>query len=164
MADSAFGGQGDERALLIGFLDWYRAVVERKVADLSWEQASRPCTRRGLSPLGVVKHLAWVERSWFRRRFLGDEVELFTGPDNAPTFVLADSDTVASVVASYRAAADEARTITAAASLDDVAVGAHAVFGAVSLRWILVHLLEETARHAGHLDVMREDIDGRTGD
>ena len=159
-----FGGQGDERALLTGFLDWYRAVVERKVVDLSWEQASRPCTRSGLSPLGVVKHLAWVERHWFRRRFLGDDVELFSGPDNAPTFELADSDTVERVVAAYRAAADEARTITAAAALDDLAVGAHPVFGAVSLRWILVHLLEETARHAGHLDLMREAIDGRTGD
>ena len=164
MADDALGGQADERALLTGFLDWYRAVVERKVDDLSRDQASRRMTSSGLTPLGVVKHLTWVERHWFQRRFAGETVDLFAGPDNAPTFELAASDSVASVVAAYRAATGDARAITAAAALDDVAVGAHPVFGPVTLRWVLVHLLEETARHAGHLDVMREALDGRTGD
>ena len=164
MADGALGGQAGERELLTGFLDWYRAVVERKVEGLSLEQASRGFTPSGLSALGVVKHLAWVESHWFRRRFAGDDVTLFTGPDNAPTFELDPSDTVATVVASYREAVQHARTITGGASLDDVSVAGHPVFGRVSLRWILVHLLEETARHAGHLDLMREQLDGRTGD
>jgi len=164
VADDALGGQADERAMLTGFLDWYRAVVERKVEGLSVDEASRRMTSSGLTPLGVVKHLTWVERHWFRRRFAGEDVDLYSGPDNAPTFELLASDSVDTVVTDYRAATDESRAVTASAALDDVAAGTHPLFGAVTLRWILVHLLEETARHAGHLDVMREAIDGRTGD
>jgi uncharacterized damage-inducible protein DinB len=164
VADDALGGQADERAMLTGFLDWYRAVVERKVEGLSVDEASRRMTSSGLTPLGVVKHLTWVERHWFRRRFAGEDLDLYSGPDNAPTFEVRSSDSVERVVAGYRAATDESRAVTASAALDDVAVATHPLFGAVTLRWILVHLLEETARHAGHLDVMREAIDGRTGD
>ncbi|HEV2310158.1 MAG TPA: DinB family protein [Acidimicrobiia bacterium] len=164
MTDGALGGQADERELLTGFLDWYRAVVARKVDGLSWEEASRHMTASGLTPLGVVKHLAWVERHWFQRRFAGLELDLHSGPENAPTFELGPSDTVVSVVDDYAVATEESRAVTAGASLDDVSVHPHPIFGPVTLRWVLVHLLEETARHAGHLDVMREALDGRTGD
>jgi Protein of unknown function (DUF664) len=164
VTDAAFGGQADERELLTGFLDWYRAVVGRKVEGLSLAQASRPMTPSRLTPLGVVKHLTWVERHWFQRRFVGADVELYEGPDNAPTFQLDASDTVASVRTDYDLAAGASRAIAAAAALDDVAARPHPIFGPVTLRWVLVHLLEETARHAGHLDVMREALDGRTGD
>ncbi len=162
MTEAALGGQADERELLTGFLDWYRAVAARKVDGLSPEQASRHLTASGLSPLGVVKHLAWVERGWFQLLFAGGDLNLHA--DNTRTFELTASDTVASVVADYAAATDESRAVTEAASLDDVAVHAHPIFGPVTLRWVLVHMLEETARHAGHLDVMREALDGRTGD
>jgi uncharacterized damage-inducible protein DinB len=164
VADEAFGGQADERELLTGFLDWYRAVTARKVDGLSLAQASRPMTPSGLTVLGVVKHLTWVERHWFQRRFAGAHVQLYEGPDNAPTFGLDASDTVATVLADYDTAVQESRAVAAAAALDDVAARPHPIFGAVTLRWVLVHLLEETARHAGHLDVMREALDGRTGD
>ena len=162
MTDAALGGRADERGLLTGFLDWYRAVVARKVDGLSLEQASRRLTASGLTPLGVVKHLAWVEQGWFQQFFAGTDIDL--RPDNASSFELAPSDTVASVVADYATATDESRALAAAASLDDIAVNAHPIFGSVTLRWVLVHMLEETARHAGHLDVMREALDGRTGD
>ena len=164
MTDEAFGGQADERELLTGFLDWYRAVAGRKVDGLSLSQASQPMTPSGLTALGVVKHLTWVERLWFQWRFAGADVELYQGPDNAPTFQLDASDAVAAVLADYEAATDASRAVTAAAALDDVAARPHPIFGPVTLRWVLVHLLEETARHAGHLDVMREALDGRTGD
>jgi hypothetical protein len=163
VTSGALGGQGDERELLTGFLDWYRAVVERKAEGLTLAQASEPMTPSGLSVLGIVKHLAWVEQLWLQSRFAAD------GPpdpfeDNTVTFELTGADTVESVVADYRHQVERGQAIAAQASLDDVSPYAHPLFGQVSLRWVLVHLLEETARHAGHLDLMRERIDGRTGD
>lgn len=164
MADRRLGGQGGERELLSGFLDWYRAVAEHKVEGLSRAQASEPMTPSGLSALGVVKHLAWAERLWFRWYFAGADVSLHPGDDNSVTFRLDDDDTVPSVVAAYRAETQEAWAITNGAPLDELSAREHELFGAVSLRWVLVHMLEETARHAGHLDLMRERLDGRTGD
>jgi len=165
VADDSLGGQAPERELLSGALDWYRAVVVRKVDDLSFEQATRVLTPSGLSPLSIVQHLAWVECVWFRWRFAAEDVSIFTGgSDNSVTFELRPGDVVESVVASYRDEAEHARRIVAGASLDDVSVRESPLYGRVTLRWILVHLLEETARHAGHLDLMRERLDGRTGD
>jgi hypothetical protein len=165
MGDDQFGGRSAERAMLCGFLDWYREVVIRKVEGLAEEDAARVMTPSGLSPLGVVRHLAWVERLWFRSRLAGEDVTLFTGPENSVTFRLEPTDTVASVVAAYRAEIEPAHRIVAAvASLDDLSARPHQLFGFVSVRWVLVHLIEETARHAGHLDVMREQLDGATGD
>src|SRR6266540_2924662 len=129
-SSSPLGGQAREVDLLNGFLDWYRAVVENKVADLSLEDASRVMTPTGLSPLGIVKHLAYVEKSWFKARF----------------------------------AAEEEKVSADGAALDELSKSTSPHYGVVSLRWILVHMLEETARHAGHLDLMREQIDGKTGD
>lgn len=154
-----------ERELLNGFLDWYRAVVERKVADLSLEDATRIMTPTGMSPLGIVKHLGDVERRWFRLRFAGEDVAILRADDDPNAdFRIEPGDTVASVVDFYREAADDSRRITAQASLDDVSATESPHYGHVSLRWILVHMIEETARHAGHLDLMREQIDGKTGD
>jgi hypothetical protein len=163
VTSGALGGQGDERELLTGFLDWYRAVVERKAEGLTLAQASEPMTPSGLSVLGIVKHLAWVEQLWLQARFAADGPPDPLG-DNSVTFELIGADTVESVLAGYRDQVDRGRAIAARASLDDVSAYEHPVFGQVSLRWVLVHLLEETARHAGHLDLMRERIDGRTGD
>jgi len=157
---SALGGRADERELLNGFLDWYRSVVENKVADLSLEDASRVMTPTGLSPLGIVKHLAYVERGWFNVRFAAEEVKV----DPDAVFRVEPEDTVASVLAFYRDSVKESRRIAAGASLEDVSKSESPHYGSVSMRWILVHMLEETARHGGHLDLMREQIDGRTGD
>jgi hypothetical protein len=164
VTSGALGGQGDERELLTGFLDWNRAVVERKAEGLTRAQASEPMTPSGLSLLGVVKHLAWVEQLWLQRRFAGADGPPDPLDDNSVTFELAGADTVESVLADYRRQVERGRAIAARASLDDVSPFEHPLFGHVSLRWVLVHLLEETARHAGHLDLMRERIDGRTGD
>ena len=149
--------------MLEGFLDWYRAVVVRKVQGLTREQAARVMTPSGLSPLGVVAHLAAVEYGWFEESFLGLPARAALGAHG--DFAIESDDTVESVVAQYDEACAQSRDIAAAASsLDAVAVVEHRHWGQVTLRWILVHMIEETARHAGHLDLMREQIDGRTGD
>jgi uncharacterized damage-inducible protein DinB len=162
-ASDALGGRSSESVMLIGFLDWYHAVVEHKVQGLSSSDATRVFTATGLSPLGVVAHLAAVEIGWFAETFAGEAVD--PEWDDHGSFRLRDDDSVESVLAEYRAACARSRAIIdAASSLDALSENADEFRGNVSLRWILVHMLEETARHAGHLDLMRESIDGRTGD
>ena len=85
--------------------------------------------------------------------------------DDHGSFRIREGDTVDSVIAEYRQACEQSRhVVSLAATLDDLSVRADEYRGHVSLRWVLVHMIEETARHAGHLDIMRETIDGRTGD
>jgi uncharacterized damage-inducible protein DinB len=157
------GGRAEEPALLAGFLDWYRSVVVHKVQGLSLEDAARVMTPTGMSPLGIVAHLAAVEVGWFAETFAGEVVD----PDweDHGEFRLRATDSVDSIVAEYEAACERSRSIVdKAASLDQLSAVADPYRGRVSLRWIFVHMLEETARHAGHLDIMREQIDGATGD
>jgi uncharacterized damage-inducible protein DinB len=162
-ASDHLGARADERTMLDGFLDWYRAVVTRKVEDLSLDDATRVMTPTGLSPLGVVAHLAAVEVGWFVETFAGEPVDPVW--DDHGSFRMRDDDSVASVVTEYRRACDRSRAIAAAApTLDQLSARTDEYRGNVTLRWILVHMIEETARHAGHLDLMREQIDGRTGD
>lgn len=163
MNDDVLGVRRPERELLTGFLDWYRQVIANKVEGLTLEQASTVMTPTGLSPLGIVKHLTWVEAAWFRDTFAGEPVgDEVSNPDS---FRLTADDTVESVVAGYHDECAHSRRISdAAPSLDAHSAQTAKIRGHVSLRWILVHMLEETARHAGHLDFMRETLDGRTGD
>jgi len=164
--EDSLGVRRDEGETLEGFLDWYRAVVERKVDGLSLDQATAIMTPSGLCPLGVVKHLGWVERGWFREIFLGDDVDVIDmDGDNSAEFEITPDDTIEAVLAFYRAEVEQARRVVAGAtSLDALSARATSFREHVSLRWIMVHMLEETARHAGHLDLMRETIDGQTGD
>jgi len=165
MTSDALGGTADEFTLLTGFLDWNRAVVERKAEGLTRAQAVQPMTPSGLSVLGVIQHLAWVERGWFRSRFAGEEVQLIAADgDRTSQFAIADDGTIESVLAFYRDEIARARVITDSATLEELSRARSPHYGIVSLRWILVHMIEETARHAGHLDLMREQIDGHTGD
>jgi len=166
-ADDRLSAMRPERPTLTGFLDWNRAVAANKLRGLGDDDARRLLTPTGLSALGILSHLAWAERLWFRFRFAGEElegVEMIAG-DNSPTFVVADGTTVAEVISAYEEECERSRRIAdAAPSLDDLAVHVHRIYGKTSLRWILVHMIEETARHAGHLDLMREGLDGSTGD
>ena len=87
-------------ATIQGFLDWYRAVVERKVDGLTFDQATTVMTPSGLCPLGVLKHLGWVEQGWFRDIFVGEDVEAIYGDgDNSPEFAIDADDTCESIVA-----------------------------------------------------------------
>lgn len=165
MEDNLGVRQGD-RETLEGFLDWYRAVVERKVDGLTLSDARLVMTPTGMSALGIVKHLGWVERGWFRETFAGEDVdEIDVDGDNSVEFAIGNDDTVESVIAFYRAEVEHSRRVFRdAPSLDALSARETSYREQVSLRWIMVHMLEETARHAGHLDLMRERIDGQVGD
>ena len=119
-----------------------------------------------MSALGIVRHLGWVERGWFRETFAGEDIEAIdTDGDNSAEFAIGSEDTVESVVDFYRAEVEEARRVVREApSLDALSVKETSFRERVSLRWIMAHMLEETARHVGHLDLMRENIDCQVGD
>jgi hypothetical protein len=159
---------GDERTTLVAFLDYYRAVLARKVEGLADEEARRAaCPPSDLTLLGIVRHMADVERSWFRRSLVGEDAPpIFYGPahpdgDDDGDFHPPPDATVAEALAAYWAEIEVARRNTEAAALDDLEQRERASF---NLRWILVHMIEEYARHCGHADVLRQAIDGATGD
>jgi hypothetical protein len=164
--DDPLGVRRSERETLEGSLDWCRAVVERKIAGLTREDATRVMTPTGMSALGALKHLGWVERGWFRETFAGEEVEtLDVDGDKSSQFAIDADETVASVIGFYRSEVEESRRVCRAApSLDALSAKEALLRGQVTLRWTMVHMLEETARHAGHLDLLRECIDGQVGD
>jgi uncharacterized damage-inducible protein DinB len=154
---------GPEKGTLEGFLDWQRATVLWKVEGLSDADLRRPMTASGMTMLGVVKHLAYVERWWFQTVFLDRDVSYpWTDEDPDADFRIEPEESTADVLALYTQETAEARAIVEAAPLDDEST--HPRRTGYSLRWILAHMLEETARHNGHLDLMREVIDGVTGE
>ncbi|HEY2551478.1 MAG TPA: DinB family protein [Streptosporangiaceae bacterium] len=146
-----------ERAILEAFLDLQRAVVVRKVYGLTREQAVRRLVPSVTTLAGLVKHLAAVEREWFGQVLAGDP-----GSAGAPDeWLPGPVDTIEGLIAGYRRACARSRQIAAALSLDDLVP--HPRLGTVTLRWIYVHMIEETARHAGQADILREQTDGATG-
>jgi len=148
-----------ERELLEKFLDQYREELVRTLDGLTEEQARMHLVPSLTTPLALVKHAAAVERSWFQRSLAGrspDEID--GGADGSDiSFQVDDSDTVASVIAEFRAASAESRTIAASYALDDQAL--HNRRGPLSVRWIYVHMIEELACHTGHGEILREQID-----
>lgn len=157
----------DPRELLLGHLDWYRDAVTRKIDGLSDSQLRTPVQPLGWSPLGMVKHLGWVERRWMRWGFGAEDVLAYPpGGDEVEWSVVADEPTD-SVLATYFDEVARSRALTARAGLADSArIGGRFIAPeqAPSLGRILFHLLQEYARHVGQLDVARELIDGVTGE
>jgi uncharacterized damage-inducible protein DinB len=157
----------DARELLIGYLDWYREALTRKLAGLSDDQLRTPVQPLGWSPLGLVQHLGWVERRWMRWGFAAEDVPTHPpGGDEAEWTVPAGTPT-AEVMAAYRAEVAATTALVAAAGLADQArLGGRfrTADQAPSLGRILFHLLQEYARHVGQLDIARELIDGATGE
>jgi hypothetical protein len=145
----------DERAVLGALLQFQRQSVVRKITGVEDAAARRPMVPTGTSLLWVVKHLAYAETLWLVQRFAGEDVEL-------PDATVYENDTVASAIELYRSTWSRVDPIVAAASLDDLARNAPD-YPPVNVRWVLAHLLEETARHAGHADILRELIDGQIG-
>jgi uncharacterized damage-inducible protein DinB len=148
-----------EHETLTGQLDFHRATILHKLEGLDDEQLRRPMTASGVSLLGLVKHLAATEHGWFLKIYAGlDEPDLFD-PDTE--FHVESDDTTDSVINSYVRTCERAGEATKAGALDDVVT---TPWGAqVNLRAILAHMIQETARHNGHADVIREAIDGTTG-
>jgi hypothetical protein len=144
-----------ERGTLHALLQYQRDSLVRKVIGVDESAARRSAVSSGTTLLWLVKHLTQAELLWIVSRFGGEDITL---PDDAVT---AD-DTLAAVVAGYRATWARAYALASAASLDEPCRRASGE-APVNLRWVLMHLLEETARHAGHADVLRELIDGTTG-
>jgi hypothetical protein len=123
----------------------------------------------GVTLLGIVKHLAFVERAWFQRRFAGRDVPPTprTPDDPDPDFRIEPHETTQEIIDLYVKECAISREIASEASPDDLAASAEPDSGGrtgFSLRWILTHMIEETARHNGHADIFREMIDGSTGD
>jgi hypothetical protein len=154
---------GTEGQILTGLLDFLRATVVNKVAGLTDEQAFRtPVSPSTLTPAGLVKHLTGVERFWFCIDFAGVELDWpWTEEDPHGNFPLSPQDTLTSIVAGYLTECERSRLAIEQASMDALARGVGMTF---SLRYALAHMIEETARHCGHLDLLRESIDGSTGE
>jgi hypothetical protein len=147
----------DERTQLEQFLDTNRAELVETLHGLTETQARTRLVPSLTTPLGLVKHAAFAERVWFHVAIAGmTRAELGMPEDVEPTFVLTEDDTVESVTAAYEQVCGEAREIVAALSLEDRAL--HNRRGPVSIRWIYLHMIEELARHAGHADILREQI------
>jgi len=146
-----------EREQIESFLHDNRAEIVGLLDGLTEEQARRRLVPSLTTLLGLVKHATFVERVWFDVA-LGGRTRAETGLPEAveDSFVLTDTDNVESVLAGYGQAWADADVTAAAFSLDDLAM--HNRRGPLSLRWIYVHMIEELARHAGHGDILREQI------
>lgn len=155
---------GSERELLTAFLDYHRQTVLWKIEGLNDTDLRRSMTPTGLSLLGLIKHLAYVERAWFQDKFAGEDVSFpWTDDDPDADFRIEPGETTEQILTLYKTEVERSREITAAASFDDIACGPR-LRSKRSLRWIIIHMIEETARHNGHVDLMREAIDGQTGE
>ncbi len=156
-----------EREVLEQMLDWYRDAVVRKVEGVDEHDARTSPVRSGTTIAGLLKHLALVEDSWFHHRFAGhSDIEPWTSApwDDDPDweFHSAIDDDLGDLVSLYRSACDRSRIAASGHHLDDEAAAAGPA--PFSLRFAFVHLIEETARHLGHLDILREYLDGSTGE
>ncbi|MDF3291684.1 DinB family protein [Streptomyces sp. RB6PN23] len=155
----------DERTTLEAMLDYHRATLAMKCEGLSDEQlrtATVPPSE--LTLLGLVRHLAEVECGWFRNVLGAEDAKplYYSDEDRDGEFHDLDSADTEEAFATWREQIDRARRLAAAHSLDDT--GTRRGGGTYSLRWIYVHMIEEYARHNGHADLIRERIDGVTGE
>jgi uncharacterized damage-inducible protein DinB len=157
----------DERTILTTFLDYARDTVRAKCAGLSNADARRaPLPGSPLMTIsGLVSHLRWVESAWIEQTLLGGTIDApWTAGDPDREFRIAVTVPLAQLLADYRAACARHRDLVASLDLDTPSRGE---LGwrtePVTLRWVLFHLAEETARHNGHLDILRELADGARG-
>lgn len=167
-SESRFAGPatGDERRMLASMLGGQRATLELKCAGLGPELAERSVEPSTLSLLGLVRHLADVERRWFRRVLAGqDAPALFSSaadPDGDFDGAVSGPGEAERSWEAWRAEVAFAESFAERAPDLEVS-GKDGWRGEVSLRWVLVHMIEEYARHNGHADLLRERIDGARG-
>ncbi len=154
---------GTEREVLEAFLDFHREVLVRKVSGVSEQEARYRRVPSKTTLAGLVKHMIGVERGWFQRVLAGRPPEEI-GPNvggGEDSWELGEGETIDSLVNEYRRTCEQSRQTAARFGLDDAVPQRR--LGRVSLRWIYVHMIEETARHVGHADILREQTDGATG-
>lgn len=149
-------GLADEKTTLLAFLDLYRQTMVMKTEGLDEGQARFRPTGQANSLLTLIRHLTGVERNWFQSTIAGRVVDR----DRDAEFVDPDDMTLADAVAAYRAEWERSDEVMRGISSLDEPCQAEPGF---SVRWVLLHMLEETARHAGHADLTRELIDGAVG-
>jgi uncharacterized damage-inducible protein DinB len=159
----------DVAAQFVAYLDYYRSAVARKLEDLSDEQLAASVLPSGWTPLELLTHLVHMERRWFRWGFLGEAVEdpwgdHVDGDPHAPWHV-APGTTKDALVAALHEEGERTRAVLTGHPLDErAAVGGRFASEPPTLTWICFHVLQEYARHAGHLDVARELVDGGLGE
>ncbi|MFF2778901.1 DinB family protein [Streptomyces sp. NPDC058052] len=150
----------DEKSTLLAFLNYVREAVAAKAQGLDDGQGRTPGVPSGTSIFGLVKHLTAAELYWFAWAFEGADVD---HPDFSMD--LSEGDSASSLLAAYRSAIERSNEIIKRCDdLNRPCARAAGKAGAVrSMRWVLVHMIEETARHAGHADILREQADGFIG-
>ncbi|HTN78406.1 MAG TPA: DinB family protein [Acidimicrobiales bacterium] len=157
-----FIGPPDELSGLTMFLDSQRDAILRKTDGVSDDDAKRLPTASSLSLFSIVKHLAYVERRWFQNAVAGNEIPgLWPPADPSEELEVRGDETIGSVRALYEQRIAESQAITTRVA--EPSAPTHSSAEGLNLRWILLHMIEETARHAGHADVIRETIDGQRG-
>jgi Protein of unknown function (DUF664) len=160
------GSTGDLRGLLLDYLDYFRSVVAGKVTGLTSEELHRSQVPSGWTPAGMLTHLTFMERRWFQWGFMGERLSDPWGDSDGDGWITADGD-LTILLDRLHEAGTRTRQIVEAHELTQ-----HATAGgrfespaeAPQLHWILLHVLQEYARHAGHLDITRELVDGATGE
>lgn len=160
--NDAYPMTGDEGPMVVSILNKQREVMIWKLDGLTDEELRRPMTPSGTNLLGLVKHLAAVEYGWFCTTFGRSTEPLpFDDDDEDADLRVGDDESTEDILAFYRRACDAADLAMSEIGLDGEGT---AWFGdTVSMRWVILHMIEETARHAGHADILREMLDGTTG-
>jgi uncharacterized damage-inducible protein DinB len=158
-----------ERVAMESLLDYHRATLLWKCGGLTGAQlAARPVPTSTMSLLGLVRHLADVERSWFRRRIAGEAIDPLYWSDASPDGDFDDIDPAGAEAdfATYAAEVEAARAVLAARDYDDTFVRRQSdgTEETIDIRTLVLHMIEEYARHNGHADLLREAIDGATGE
>lgn len=147
--------------MLESFLDDFRDIVVRKVAGVSDSDARRRLVASQTTVGGLIKHMRWAEYGWFDQILRQQTGENLRPHDRSWEFEFTPEEELPSLIAEYQQQCERSRQAAALHPLDYAVP--HKRYGQVSLRWIYIHMIEETARHAGHLDILREQIDGAIG-
>ena len=147
--------------MLLTFMDWLRRAVVAKFEGVDELAARRRALPSPTSMMGLLQHLTYVEIFWFQHSFAGRDVNPLTDDDS--DFDVADEETIADLIARYQVACDQSREAIHRATPDTLAKHPYN-YPEINLRYVLIHMIEETARHAGHLDILREEIDGTVGE
>ena len=151
----------DERSTLESFLERLSRHRGAQGLELSDTDARRRLVPSPTTVGGLIKHLRWAEYGWFEQLLQERSDDNRRSHERSWEFEFLPEESLATLIAEYHAQCEESRRIAARYPLDHVVP--HRRFGTVSLRWIYVHMIEETARHTGQLDIMREQLDGATG-